>query len=149
MSLSRKSVNSKLVSSLPIETNVEESVKIATTTITLAKPLSMKIDAFFVISLDLTDFWVDCPVERSDMTCIAPTVTVVAMNAHTTPIASVVPNALRGSMGDNAFERNAVTVVMTDRDSASLNTSNELVQARDGLIPSESFLSYPFCMCMP
>ena len=68
-------------------------------------------------------------MDLSKTTWIAPTVIVVAKKAHTTPIARVVPNALSGSIGDRAFDRNAVTVVMTDNVSANLNPSKDSTQA--------------------
>ena len=108
----------------------DESVRIATTA-TLANPWSMKADVFLAILVELFTFRTDLPVDLSKTTWIAPTVIVVAKKAHTTPIASVVPNALRGSIGDIS-DRNAVTVVTTDNVSANLNPSKDSTWAREG-----------------
>ena len=49
---------------------------------------------------------------------------VPAVKAHTTPIANVVPKARRGIIGENAFDRKAATVVITESESASFRSKD-------------------------
>ena len=66
---------------------------------------------------------------------------VLAVKAHTTPIANVVPKARRGIIGENAFDRKAATVVITESESASLSRSKDSTQALAGFIPLETLSS--------
>ena len=73
------------------------------------------------------------PVVFSTNTCSAPTVTVLAINADTTPNAKVSPNDFSGGKGDRKLARKAKAVVTTDRVSANLRIENERTQASAGL----------------
>ena len=69
------------------------------------------------------------PVVFSTNTCSAPTVTVLATNADTTPKAKVKPKDFKGGKGDRKLARKANAVVITDSVSASLRVENERTHA--------------------
>ena len=125
----RKSVNSKLVSNSITATTTEPVVSAATASITHT--------AFFLwnsVTLEAVfSNWSPppmlLPTPLSATICVAPTVTVLAMKAETTPSAKVIPNVLRGGSGEKEFERKAKTVVMTARVNAILSDEKDSTQA--------------------
>ena len=137
----RKSVNSKLVSSPCIATTTDPAVIMATDRRTMgAFPLwnSAALSARLPSSSPLL---LEAPMVLSTKTCIAPTVTVLARNADTTPRARVAPNVLRGGKGEREFARNAKTVVVTANDSATLSSIRALAHASAELLESPLALS--------
>ena len=74
------------------------------------------------------------PVVFSTSTCKAPTVTVLATKADTTPKANVNPKDFSGGKGDRKLARKANAVVITDSVSAILRIENDLTHACAGLI---------------
>ena len=65
-----------------------------------------------------------------------------------TPSASVAPNVLSGGRGDRELARNAKTVVITARESATLSSIKALAQASAELLDASFARSYALCRCI-
>ena len=130
----RKSVNSKLVSNSLIATITEPMVISATTSKTLAvfllwNRVAKSAELFIFRPRDLIS-----PAVFSTTTCTAPTNTVLATKAETTPSARVNPKVRSGASsepngGGNELARKAKTVVITARESAKRSTETDSTHA--------------------
>ena len=125
----KKSVNSKLVSNLVPAKNTELVVNMTTTSSIRAVFLCCILVATLA-NLEISiDFLFFTPVVFSTTTCNAPTVTVLAINAQTTPNANVIPKVCSGGKGDSELAKNADTVVTTASVNATLIIENDLIHA--------------------
>ena len=100
--------------------------------------------AIFVKPGNSNDRLATLPVVFSTKTCKAPTVTVLATKAETTPKARVNPKDFRGGSGERKFAKKANAVVTTDKVRASLRIEKERTQASAGL--SESSLAFSYAL---